>query len=74
MEKLTLRGYYHSLPTPVPPKTDFIKRVAGQCEVGLETVRNWIRGDARPSNEKHYDILSELTGISKDQLFADESN
>ncbi len=71
---MTLSRYYHALERPVPPKTEFIRRVAGRCGVDPATVRAWILGGVRPGNDKYYDVLVDETGIPKDQLFADESN
>jgi hypothetical protein len=67
---MTLSGYYNNLPLPSHPKTEFVKRVAGLCGVNMETVRCWLRGDSKPGDERHYEVLVEETGIPKHQLFA----
>ena len=63
-----LADYYRNLPDAVYPKTDFINEVAVRAHVTATTVRNWI-GGMRPQNEKHINILSEITGIPVDKLF-----
>lgn len=73
MDEMTLAGYYKNLPPPVHPKTAFVKQVAEKCGVGLETVRTWIRGDAKPGDDRYYEILSNETGIPKEKLFPDEN-
>jgi transcriptional regulator with XRE-family HTH domain len=74
MNKMTLSSYYNSLSAPTPPKTDFVKRVSERCGVSMEAVRTWIRGDRRPGDERHYEILAEETGIPKDELFESSNN
>ena len=63
-----LGDYYRSLPDAVYPKTDFVNNVASRAHVSVATVRNWI-GGMKPRNEKHINILSEMTGIPADKLF-----
>lgn len=67
--KLSLRGYYMSLPKPVAPKTDFVKRVAMRCGVDVQSVRNWCLYGMKPSCKEHIRILSEMTGIREDALW-----
>jgi len=71
VEKMTLRGYYNSLPHASYPKTAFINAVVQRCNVSVVTVRNWIRLGMRPSNPEHIRILSEMTGIAKNDLWKD---
>jgi hypothetical protein len=66
---MNLSDYYESLPKPVAPKTDFIKRIASLCNVDDQTVRFWIKKSTKPNNPNHLDILSEETGIPVEKLF-----
>ena len=66
---MNLKSYYKSLPKPVPPKTEFIKRIAILCNVGETTVRFWVAGETIPASQEHIEILSRETGISKEELF-----
>lgn len=65
----TLMEYYEELPTPTPPKTEFIERVAKRCGLRDATVRLWVKGKNKPSNEEWLQILSEESGIPVPQLF-----
>lgn len=69
---MNLMQFYEKLPKPEPPKTTFVRKMADLCGVDVATVRWWVKGRTRPSNKAHYDILSEATGIPKDQLFPDD--
>ena len=69
--KLTLKDYYSALPEASCPKTEFMNEVAKKCGVSLSTVRNWIRFGMKPSNPKHVEILSQLTGIDAEDLWKD---
>lgn len=69
--KLTLKDYYSALPEASCPKTEFMNEVAKQCGVSFSTVRNWIRFGMKPSNPKHVEILSQLTGIDAEDLWKD---
>ena len=69
--KLTLKDYYFGLPEASCPKTEFMNEVAKQCGVSFSTVRNWIRFGMKPSNPKHVEILSQLTGIDAEDLWKD---
>lgn len=70
-EKMTLRGYYEGLPDANCPKTDFINEVTTKTGVTSTTVRNWIFYGMKPANENHIKVLSELTGIPSEKLWAD---
>ena len=67
--KLSLKGYYEALPRPVPPKTEFIRRVAERCGVDMVSVRNWCLYGVKPSKQEHIDILVEMTGIKEEDLW-----
>ena len=66
--KMTLRGYYSSLPEAMHPKTEFVNKVAKLTGASTASVRNWILG-MKPQNHEHIKILSEVTGISEDCLW-----
>lgn len=66
---MTLRDYYESLERPMPPKKKFVKTVAERCGVDEYTVRIWIYGKSKPSNDEYYKVLSEETGIPVKELF-----
>ena len=68
-EKMTLRGYYEGLPDATCPKTDFINEIASKTGVTSSTVRNWIFYGMKPANENHINILVEVTGIPKAELW-----
>lgn len=73
--QLNLTSYYKNLPRAVAPKTDFVTRVAGRCNVNEQTVRTWVAGSNKPSNPEYIKILVEETGISAEKLFEkDEKN
>jgi hypothetical protein len=69
--KMTLRGYYESLPDATCPKTDFINEIASKTGVTSSTVRNWIFYGMKPANENHIGVLVEITGIPADKLWAE---
>lgn len=71
-KKMTLRGYYESLPDATCPKTDFINEVASKTGVTSSTVRNWIFYGMKPANENHIGVLVEVTGIPADKLWAED--
>lgn len=73
-KKITLQGYYVSLPDSSSPKLDFINEVSYRCKVSQGTVRNWIFNRVKPSKEEYMNVLSELTGIEAKNLFDDERN
>lgn len=68
-QKMTLQGYYDSLPSSTHPKTDFVNMIASQCGVSTATVRNWIAYGMRPSNPHHIELLSQITGIPQNELW-----
>jgi hypothetical protein len=67
---MTLSGYYESLPYCVHPKSDFVAKIVHECGVSSTTARNWIMGFTKPINKKHSEILSIITGIPVEQLWA----
>ena len=71
INKMTLKCYYENLPRRTQPKDDFLKAVAQRCDVTVTTVRNWILYNRRPQKERYVDILSELSGLKKEELWSD---
>lgn len=71
-EIITLRGYYKGLPNANCPKSDFIRNVAFKCKVTESTVRNWINYGMKPNDPEHISILSEMTGIPRENLFKND--
>ena len=69
IQKLSLKGYYKSLPRPAAPRTDFIQAVAERCGVRTQTVRNWVLYGMKPNSQEHVRILSEITGIKEEDLW-----
>lgn len=68
--KLTLRGYYDSLPRKLSPKQDFIQNLARECQVTETTVRNWLFTEHRPRNKEIIETIVRVTGISAEDLWA----
>lgn len=66
---MNLKAYYQSFPEPVAPKTEFIRKIARICDVGEPTVRLWVAGTTKPSNQEHVVILSRESGIPVNELF-----
>ncbi len=69
-EVKTLSDFYENLPKATSPKTEFIRKVAGRCDLEEATVRLWVKDKTKPSNPEHLQILSEESGIPVTQLFA----
>lgn len=67
--KMTLKGYYSSLPNASHPKTDLINEIAVEAGVSAATVRNWVIYGMRPLNKSHISILSRKTGIPVEELW-----
>jgi predicted transcriptional regulator len=65
----TLTEWYKKLPRTVQPKTDFVSTIAKECGIGEQAVRLWVRGESKPSNPAHAEILSKRTGIPVEKLF-----
>lgn len=72
LSKMTLRGYYKSLPEAkqVAPRKNLIERVAKRCNVKFTTARSWIALGIRPRNQEFVAILSEETGIAPENLWS----
>lgn len=67
--KLTLEGYYRSLPKAEFPKTDFVNKICSLTGVSTATVHNWIHGKTKPLDKKHIDALCEVTGLKEKDLW-----
>lgn len=68
-QDLTLMGYYESLPKSSYPKKDFVSLIMRECDVSYTTARNWVKGHTRPMSNKQIAVLSEITGIPKEELW-----
>lgn len=68
-EKITLKGYYESLPMRQAPRYDFIKRVSTLCGVSEQTVRNWCLYGMKPSRSEYVKVLCTETGIKEEDLW-----
>lgn len=67
--EITLKGYYDGLPASTFPKTDFVNKVSTMCKTSTTTVRNWIRGVAKPKKQSSIDVLVKVTGIPEEKLW-----
>lgn len=70
-QRMTLKGYYKSLPLRNAPRYDFVTEVAKRCKVTEQTVRNWVLYGVKPQQRIHIKVLSELTGIQEEDLWKD---
>ena len=71
LKKMTLKDYYNKIPTSSAPRKLFVEEVAGLCGVTPQTVRNWCIYGMKPTNYRHARVLSEITGISEEDLWKD---
>lgn len=69
VKKMTLRGYYDSLPEASYPKKEFVKEVMRRTGMSDSAVRMWIKYGMRPANPQHRLVLSDMTGINEDDLW-----
>ena len=70
-DKITLKDYYSNLPNATHPKTEFINEVIKKTGVSFTAVRNWVVYGMKPNNPEHIAALSEITGISPENLWSD---
>ena len=68
-QKMTLSGYYENLPKSSYPKKEFIQRIMTECDVSFTTARNWTKGNTKPVLDWQIEKLTEITGLSKEQLW-----
>ena len=66
-----LKEYYLQLPERTAPKSDFLEKIVSGCAVTMTTARNWVLYGIRPNNPEHIRFISELTGISEEDLWKD---
>lgn len=65
-ERQNLKQYYKSIDN----KMDFVRRVAGRCNLCTGAVLKWCFGDGKTKNETFISILSEESGIPIENLFS----
>lgn len=68
MEKITLKGYYDSLPAESPQRK-FKKEVMKRCMISTGTFYNWIAG-RWPVPEKAKEPIADIAGVPADELFS----
>lgn len=74
-EKLTLKGYYQSLPERYSPKQRLLENIQQKCEeftgkvVTVTTLRNWVLYGIKPKDPLHVKAISEVTGIREEDLW-----
>lgn len=72
VERKNLLDYYESLPDRQAPKTDFVREVCFVTGMTENTVRNWVKGRAKPTDKETLEYLSRRTGIPVERLFPSE--
>lgn len=68
-----LRELYENLPKPTSPKTVWVHECAKFVGVSTATVRGWVMGRSKPQQEVHLELLSQFTGIPKDEIFSEQN-
>lgn len=63
-----LKKYYDELKN----KTAFMNEVCYRTGRSSATVRNWIKYGMKPANSADVDVLAEITGINKEDLWINE--
>ncbi len=69
--KMTLKSLYLSFPKRTSPRAEFAEMIAERCGVTVTTARNWLLYSMRPNNPEHIAILSEITGIAPEDMWAE---
>lgn len=64
-----LFDYYNNLPQQTSPKSDFLRLIMSECGVSFTTAINWVNGKVKPSKKVYLEKLSQITGLSQEQLF-----
>lgn len=64
-----LREAYENLPKVTYPKTEWVHECANFVGVSVPTIRGWVMGRSKPQKEEYLELLSQFTGIPKDELF-----
>lgn len=74
---MTLNQYYNLKPTAIYPKTELVDEILKASEeafgkgcISRASVQNWCAGDTKPSDSKYLPIISKVTGIKEEDLFA----
>ena len=68
-KKMNLKTYVDELAKNGKKKIEFQREVMIKCGVSLNTVRGWCMLDSKTNDDKKLQILSEMTGISVENLF-----
>lgn len=68
-QKMTLRGYYNSLPRVIQPKQEFMRKVVERTGVTETTVRNWVLYGIEPQKVEYKRVICEITGLSEEELW-----
>lgn len=68
-KKMTLKGYYESLPLRVAPRNTFLEKISERCGVSKQTVRNWCLYGIKPHSYEYVKVLVEVTGIKEEDLW-----
>ena len=69
-----LESYYDSLGGTPGAKTEFVKKVSNECKkVGVKishiAIRQWVKGSNGTKDKKKLKVLSDVSGISIENLF-----
>ena len=75
VQKITLKGYYMSLPERIAPKQQLLEEIQRKCfdKTGtnptITSIRNWVLYDMRPKNPLYIEAIVEVTGIREEDLW-----
>ena len=64
-----LKKYYDGLAN----KTSFVNEVCYKTGRSSATVRNWIKYGMKPADSKDIDVLSDITGLDRKNLWNEEN-
>lgn len=76
-EKLSLKGYYQSLPERVAPKQQMVEEIQSEClrltgkRPTITSVRNWVLYGIKPQNAMYVQAIVNVTGIKEENLWLD---
>ena len=77
LKKLSLRGYYYSLPDRIAPKQKMLEDIQSECEritgkcPTLQTVRNWVLYGLVPRDQRYIEAIVKVTGLAEEDLWKD---
>ena len=77
LKKMSLKGYYKSLPERIAPKQMLVDDIQDECErmtgsrPTMASVKNWILYDMKPKNPLHVKAIAKVTGIKEEYLWQD---